>query len=95
MPLSEADEALIDDLFDAFAYPIDFPFEAVATAKANWRAVVTAFIQELVDSVADPWAYANGDMIYEFAYRLASDMRDTRAFAPLQATLYFPEDIKI
>ena len=93
MPLSEADEALIDDLFDAFTYPIDFPFEAVATAKANWPAVGTAFIQELEDAVADPWAYANGDMIYEFAYRLASDMRDTRAFAPLLATLYFPEDI--
>ncbi|MCE2722752.1 MAG: DUF1186 domain-containing protein [Betaproteobacteria bacterium] len=93
LPLSEENEALIDELFDAFTNPIDFPFEAVAKAKANWPAVGTAFIQELEDAVADPWAYANGDMIYEFAYRLASDMRDTRAFAPLLATLYFPEDI--
>jgi hypothetical protein len=93
MPLSEADEALIDDLFDAFANPIDFPFEAVALAKANWPIVGTAFIEELCDAVADPLTYADGDMVYEFAYRLASDMRDTRAFAPLLETLYFPEEI--
>lgn len=94
LALSEADEVLIDELLDAFTNPIDFPFEAVAKAKVNWAIVGTAFIAEIEAAVADPWSAAEADdMVFEFAYRLASDMRDTRAFAPLLATLYFPEEL--
>jgi hypothetical protein len=90
--LSVADQTLIDDIFVAFNNPIGFPFAAVALAKANWHIVGTALIDELGCAVADPCGYADGETIHEFAYRLASDMRDTRAFAPLLEMLYLPDD---
>ncbi len=85
---------LIDRLFDAFANPIYFPFAAVSEAKANWSLVGGEFIDVIEDAVADPWDTIDADLMWhDFAYRLAADMRDTRAFAPLVVMLHYPEDM--
>jgi hypothetical protein len=84
---------LLDSLLDAFANPIDFPFAAVAEAKANWGIVGRDFIDLIEGTAADPLTYIESELMwFDFASRLASDMRDTRAFAPLVAALYLPED---
>ncbi len=91
--MNSSSDDLIESLFDAFAIPIDFPFAAVREAKASWAIVGTQFIDVLEDAVADPWDTIESDLMWhDFAYRLAADMRDVRAFAPLIAMLYFPED---
>ena len=86
-------DKLIDNLLDAFDSPINFPFAAVALAKANWDVVGSEFICIIEDGAENPAdSVADGSMWFDFASRLASDMRDTRAFVPMLATLYLPED---
>ena len=91
--MNSSSDDLIECLFDAFANPIDFPFAAVSETKANWATVGDQFIDVLEDAAADPWDTIESDLMWhDFAYRLAADMRDARAFLPLIAMMYFPED---
>ena len=83
-------DALLLALNDATG---DFPHGALASAKAHWEIVGPHMIDSLWRAVREPDAVIDaGSFLHEYAFRLAAEMRDTRAFAPLVAMLRLPRE---